>query len=142
MTERSAVTVSANRSPGIVVLKLAGTLDSLTYLEVRDIVIKAALDEPDAVLVDVNALAVPAHTAWTVFTSARWHVSTWPDVPVILLCDNETARADIKRSGVTRYVPVFSDLVAAEMSVGTAHRLRRRARAEMPASESCLPMGR
>jgi len=52
-----------------------GLLDTFTYQTLRDTVIKAALDEPSAVIVDVNRLSVPSATAWSVFTSARWHVS-------------------------------------------------------------------
>ncbi|BCI84847.1 hypothetical protein NIIDMKKI_00530 [Mycobacterium kansasii] len=63
-------------------------LDSLTYRELRDAVIKAALEEPRAVIVDANRLSVPSASAWSVFTSARWHVSSWPDVPILLACQD------------------------------------------------------
>lgn len=61
-------------------------MDGTTYLTVRDHIIEAALDAPPAVIVDVTALDVPAPSAWSVFTSARWHVSIWPDVPILLIC--------------------------------------------------------
>jgi hypothetical protein len=79
MTEHSEVSITiATTSRDHVLLTIAGILDRLTYHRVRDNVIKAALDEPTAVIVDVNALQVPALSAWAVFTSARWHVSVWP----------------------------------------------------------------
>ncbi|PRC50464.1 sulfate transporter, partial [Mycobacterium sp. ITM-2017-0098] len=46
------------------VLIMSGVLDSRTYRTVRDRVIKAALDQPDSVIVDVTALSAPAESAW------------------------------------------------------------------------------
>ena len=60
MTERSDVVISTHRSSGTATLVITGTLDSTTYREVRDSVIKTALDEPAAVIVDVSGLDVPA----------------------------------------------------------------------------------
>jgi hypothetical protein len=39
---------------------------------------------------------------WKVFTSARWYVSIWPDVPIILICAHAGRQRIIARSGVTR----------------------------------------
>jgi hypothetical protein len=64
-------------------LTVDGVLDRRRYLQLRNRIIEAALGEPRAVLVDVNALRVPASSLWKVFTSARWHVSIWPDVLII-----------------------------------------------------------
>ncbi|WNG90113.1 sulfate transporter [Mycobacterium sp. ITM-2016-00317] len=134
MIERSVVDVSVVASPGeATVLTVRGTLDSSTYREVRDSVIKAALAEPTAVVVDVTELRVPAHSAWTVFTSARWHVSTWPDIPVMLVCADGNGRASIKRSGATRYVPVYADADSARAAVSAPQRIRKRASAELEA---------
>lgn len=138
MTDRSDVVIATHRSSGNATLVITGTLVGTTYREVRDSVIKAALDEPAAVLVDVSGLDAPALTAWTAFTSARWHVSMWPDVPVILVCTDEVGRARIRRSGVTRYVPVVGSPDAALATVGDRHRLRRRARTQFDASPTSL----
>jgi len=138
MTERSDVLISVSRSPGHTVLTITGVLDSSTYREVRDSVIKAAIDSPSVVIVEVSGLRTPAVTAWTAFTSARWHVSTWPDVPIILLCDNEVERARITRAGIDRYVPVVADPTAAIAVIGDSDRLRRRARTELVASSTSL----
>jgi len=141
MTERSDVSISVSRLPGYSVLTITGVLDSWTYREVRDNVIKAAIDS-SVVIVEVSGLSTPAVTAWTAFTSARWHVSTWPDVPIVLLCDNEVERARIKRAGITRYVPVVADTTAAIAVIGDSDRLRRRARTELVASSSSLSEAR
>ena len=68
------------------VLTVHGMLDTTTYLSLRDAIIKAALDEPRAVIIDVADLDVPAESAWVVFTSAGWHVGRWPEVPIMLVC--------------------------------------------------------
>jgi anti-anti-sigma factor len=124
------------------VLTVDGVLDSSTYLRLRDAVIKAALDEPQAVVIDVNGLDVPASSAWSVFTSARWHVSTWPDVPIILVCGHPGCRRTIARTGVTRYVPVHATLDAALAAVTDGHTARRRSRTDLPASLASLRRSR
>jgi hypothetical protein len=116
-------------------LSVAGVLDGSTYLTLRDSIIKAALDQPDAVIVDVNALEVPADSAWTVFTSARWHVSTWPDVPIVLICADGRRRTMIRANGVTRYVPVHPTADDALSAVaGDGRPPRQRARIELLAA--------
>ena len=125
-------------------LVVDGVLDDSTYRSVRDTVIEAALTEPRAVIVDVSRLKVPAESAWSVFTSARWHVSTWPDVPVLLVCDHQQGRRSLWRNGVHRYVPVFSALDAACATALGDHSVipRRRARSQLPAVHSSVRRSR
>jgi hypothetical protein len=109
-------------------------LDGSTYRRLRDIVIKAALEEPPIVIVDVNELKAPAASAWSVFTSARWHVSIWPDVPIVLVCADAAVRDTLRRNGITRYVPVYRTVPDARVACDAEeHRRRRRARAQLPA---------
>nr|WP_231985224.1 STAS domain-containing protein [Mycobacterium sp. E796] len=120
-----------------------GVLDSSTYRTVRDTVIKAALDEPRAVIVDVNRLSAPSASAWTVFTSARWHVSVWPDVPILLVCEQPRVRRSIAAGGVTRYVPVHPTRMSALDAVhGQPLAVRRRARSELPADGQSVGLAR
>jgi hypothetical protein len=134
--------VSADTAGTVSMLTVDGVLDSSTYLQLRDAVIKAALDEPQAVFVDVNGLEVPAFSAWSVFTSARWHVKTWPDVPILLVCGHAGRRRTIERSGVTRYIPVHATVEAALAAVTDGRHARRRARTELPASLASLRRAR
>ena len=125
------------------VLSADGVLDGSTYRELRDAVIKTALDEPLAVIVDVTELQVPAESAWSVFTSARWHVSVWPDVPVLLVCRDAAGRSAIKRNGITRYVPLHTSVESARAAVRTdGIEQRRRASAQLPAVHSSLRRAR
>jgi hypothetical protein len=134
--------VSADTAGTVSMLTVDGVLDSSTYLQLRDAVIKAALDEPQAVFVDVNGLDVPAFSAWSVFTSARWHIKTWPDVPIVLVCGHAGRRRTIERSGVTRYIPVHATVEAALAAVTDGRHARRRARTELPASLASLRRAR
>lgn len=141
---RSAVRIGAAAPHrDVTVLVMEGVLDSSTYQIVRDTVIKAALDEPRAVIVDVNGLSLPSGSAWAVFTSARWHVSVWPDVAILLVCAHPQVRRAIAAVGVTRYVPVHSSLESALGSLaGQPLPVRRRARSELPATRVGVGLAR
>ncbi|BBZ24090.1 STAS domain-containing protein [Mycolicibacter hiberniae] len=123
---------------GSCLLTAAGTLDSSTYLELRDCVIRAALAEPPAVVVDVSGLDVPASSAWSVFTSARWHVSTWPAIPILLVCPRPDVAAAIANAGVTRYLSVHADVESAVGSLTGGPLPRRRVHAVLPHRVSSL----
>ena len=99
----------AQTDHGYTVLRLRGKLTARTYVPIRDSVIKAALDQPTAVIVDVNELEVPDDSAWTVFTSARWHVQQWPHIVIALACGDPAAR----REPVEGAVPAGLDIVDA-----------------------------
>src|SRR5215216_3519108 len=118
---RSAMMVTKETMTGVTLLKVDGILDSTTYLPLRDEIIKAALAEPAAVIVDVTDLAVPAQSAWAVFTSARWHVGTWPEIPIALICENPAGRDAVKRNGVTRYVPVYPNIGDAMLAMSQGY---------------------
>ena len=125
------------------VLVVDGMLDSSTYCRLRDAVIKAALDEPRAVIVDVNRLGVPSASAWSVFTSARWHVSIWPDVPILLVCAQVQVRRAITAGGIARYVPVHPTRESALDALrGRSLPVRRRARSELPPTRLSVGLAR
>ena len=141
---RSVLTLSTASVSDNCVLTADGVLDTTTYLPLRDAIVKAALDQPLAVVIDVTTLSVPAPSAWAVFTSARWHVSEWPGVPVALVCRHVDGRDTIHRNGITRYVPVFASVESAVEDLARAgnHRYRQRALAELPAAASSLRRSR
>ncbi|MEZ0341013.1 STAS domain-containing protein [Mycobacterium sp. pV006] len=142
MPDGGAVSVRTRQEPDRILLQISGTLDSSTYRHVRDSVIKAALEEPDVVMVDVSDLSAPSTSAWTVFASARWHVSTWPDVPIVLICRDADRRASIARSTIGRYVPVYEALPPGPEIAVARDGLRRRARADLPPDFASLRAAR
>lgn len=126
------------------VLVTEGVLDSVAYLPLRDNVIQEALDEPAAVIVDVSDLAVLAPSAWRVFTSVRWHVYIWPKVPIALVCDDPARRDAIVSTGISRQIPVYPTVdsaIDARCRTGPQPK-RRRARADLPATNASLQRAR
>lgn len=139
---RSGV-VAMDRRGDAAVLRADGVLDGSTYRSLRDSVIKAALDEPKAVIIDVNGLVVPSPSAWSVFTSARWHVNIWPDVPILLVSNDIRERRAITGCGVARYVPVHPTCDAALVAVDDFCRhSRRRGRAELRRGPAAMRLAR
>ncbi|MEV3902531.1 STAS domain-containing protein [Mycobacterium sp. NPDC050551] len=137
------LTVATTSVAEATVLTPDGVLDTTTYLPLRDSIIKAALDEPRAVIVDIAHLDVPAQTALAVFTSARWHVQRWPEVPIALVCEHADSRDAVVKNGVARYVPVYPTVDEALQALsGPARPYRRRARTELPADVSSLRRSR
>lgn len=140
---RLAVRIEAAPQHDVPILVMDGVLDSSTYRTVRDTVIKAALDEPRAVIVDVNRLSAPSASAWKAFSSARWHVSVWPDVPILLVCAQPQVRHAMASSGVTRYVRVHPTRPLVLHDVRDQPLAsRRRARSELPPAAESVGMAR
>lgn len=136
--------VAAEHADGTSVLMVEGVLDSSTYLPLRDAIIKAAIDNAGAVVIDVTRLSVPAPSAWAVFTSARWHLGQWPQVPIALVCSHSSGREALVRNAVSRYVPVYptkAEAVAALATSGNPE-IRRRARTELPRASSSVALSR
>ncbi|WIM85864.1 ATP-binding protein [Candidatus Mycobacterium wuenschmannii] len=138
----SPLAISATSAGLACLLTADGLLDSSTYLQLRDTIVKAALDEPQAVLIDVNKLAVPAPSAWAVFTSARWLVDTWPAIPIHLVSDSAAQRDSIARNGITRYVAVHPTVGAALDTLSDTQCPRLRAKTELPAALASLRAAR
>lgn len=138
-----AIRIEMETRQHLPILTMDGVLDSDTYLTVRDAVIKAAIDVPRAVIVDIDRLYASSISAWTVFKSARWQVSVWPDVPILLVCGQPAVRQAIATAGVTRYVPTHS---TRQLAVDAAHdqsfEVRRRARTELPRSSGSIDLAR
>ncbi len=111
------------------VIRLSGVLNAETFQQVRDSVVKAAIDQSTAVIVDINDLEVRDDQSWAVFTSARWRVQQWPDVPITLVSSDPGVRKRLTDLSVARYVPVYNTLAAASDAVaGGKCRYRHRAR--------------
>ncbi len=132
--DRSLLQIQQTRDPDGLALRLCGVLDGSSYRTVRDAIVKAALDEPRIVVIDVSALQVPAPSAWSVFTSARWLLRDWPEVPIGLVCTHPRGRRAIRRNGIERYVPVYG---ATDLAIAALHTHatppRRRVRQTWPA---------
>jgi hypothetical protein len=126
-------------TPAHTTLEIEGVLDGTTYRTVRDAVVKAALDVPPLIVVDVTSLQAPSPSAWSVFTSARWLVGDWPDIPIGLVCSHAGGRRVLARNGIARYLPVYGNVDAAVEALAARSRpQRRRVRQVWPASTSAI----
>ena len=138
----SSLAVSDDITGNTRLLSVEGVLDSTTYLALRGAIVEAALDDPQAVVVDVDKLDVPAPTAWVAFTSARWLVDTWPAIPIHLVCRDAGQRKVMARNGVTRHLCVHPTVEAALAAVSDTRRAVSRVSTELPAALASLRTAR
>ena len=135
----SSLAVATRMDQSVAVLKVEGVLDISSSAALRDIITKATLDQPSAVIVNVSQLQVPAESAWSTFIGVRWQVHTRPDIPIVLVCADRVAREAINRSEVARFMPVYATEMGA---INALDRLTRRAvrhaDAELPANLTSL----
>ena len=136
----SALQVDVTDIGAVCLLTFVGALNARTYAPIRDAVVKAALDEPDSVVIDVTELTVREDPAWAVFTSARWQIAEWPNIPLAMVCAHGQGRNAAQRNGITRYVPMYATLESAlaELSADILQRYRRRSRASLPSQPSSI----
>jgi hypothetical protein len=138
-----SVQVRETPAVGATILTMSGVLDSSTYLTVRDRIVKAGIDQPNTIIVDITDLRAYADSALAVFTSARWHLTVWPEVPMVLVCGHPSGRRALSRNGIERYVAVYGSLDAALSATRTpAMTPRRRVRTELPAQAASTAIAR
>jgi len=143
-TPRSGLRITRGAVSNACVLTVRGVLGHLTYLPLRDAIVKAALDEPAAVVVEITDLRINDDPALSVFTSARWQVSEWPDTPIGLVSTRADRLKVLRHSVVARYVPAYPSLqeAVADLAADASRRYRRRVRAELPALKSSTARSR
>jgi len=135
----SSLAVAARTEQSVAVLTVDGILDAGSSAALRHSIMKATLQEPSAVIVDVNALQVPAESAWSAFLGVRWQVETHPDVPIVLVCAHRATREAITRSGVARFMPVYATEKGAMKAISRlARRTVQRADAQLPPNLTSL----
>lgn len=138
--QRSKLRIMASAVDDTRVLIIDGLLDATMYVPLRDAIVKTALDEPVAVIIDVNRLSVREDPVWAVFTSARWQVAEWPDIPIGMVCAHDQGQNALRRNGVTRYVPAYPTVESAitELAADGLRRYRRRIAASLPGAKSSI----
>jgi anti-anti-sigma factor len=135
----SSLALATRTDQSVVVLTVEGVLDASSSAALRDMIMKATLDEPSAVIVNVSGLRVPAESMWSSFIGVRWQVHTRPDVPIVLVCANRATRETISRSAVARFMPVYATEQGALKALGRlTGRSVRHFDAELPANLTSL----
>jgi hypothetical protein len=87
-----------------------GVLDLSSYAQLRDTLVKCAVELPRAVVVDVDWLQVPTTATLAVFSSVWMQVADWPGVPIVLVAGQDLVRRRLARGSVTRFMPVYRDV--------------------------------
>jgi hypothetical protein len=108
------------------IVSLSGELTSRTYGMLRDTLVTLAMEEPRAVIAQVDDLQISSVSTLTVFSSAWLRVGDWPGVPIIVVATSEPQRSMLAASPMRHLVPVFADVDSAVASVDRPP-MRRRA---------------
>jgi hypothetical protein len=134
--------LDVRRLGGIIVVLPSGRLDVGTYAAFRDGLLKLAADEPDAIVVRLGAeFAVARPSMLAVFATVWMRVSEWPGVPIVVVPETTRHQSDVRRCGVSRFVPAYSSMRAAVQSVGYPPAYRRDV-VELPCDLSAPRMAR
>ncbi|HEV7649468.1 MAG TPA: hypothetical protein VGP26_15050 [Actinophytocola sp.] len=126
---------------GAQVLELHGVLDGQSYGALRTALVKAAIDEPRAVIVDLEWLAVPSIPALALFPSVHDQIAQWPGVPLLVVVGGEAPTGQVDEFRLGRYVPVFGSVMAAAAAIDDPPP-RRIARRKLPNSLASAALAR
>jgi anti-anti-sigma regulatory factor len=113
------------------VIEPHGVLDAASYGDLRNTMVKAAIDEPRAVIVDLDGLAVPDRWALALFSSVADQLAQWPGVPLLLAATEPGQRDLLARYRLARYVAVYPSVLAAVDAIDDPPP-RRIARRQLP----------
>lgn len=141
MDVRTGLRIDQSVRDGAAVVVPHGVLDLASYAELRDTLVKCAIELPRGVIVDVGGLTVPTTATLAVFSSVWMQVSDWPGVPIVLVAARELDRRRLARSSVTRVMPVYASV---EEALGTLSEppARRRTILELPDQPASVAAGR
>lgn len=126
---------------GAVVLEPHGVLDAASYGELRGVLVKAGIEEPRAVIVDLDDLVVPDGSALALFTSVSGQLAQWPGVPMLLTTGHDADRARVVQLRLARFVSVHSSVAAAAAAIDDPPP-RRIARRKLPNSLASAALAR
>lgn len=129
--------VDLEKSAKTLILAPHGVLDLASYHQLKIAMMKAAVDEPRAVIVDLDGLIVPEDSAYALFSSMSTQLAEWPGVPLLL-----AARIDRHRiSPLARVLPVHRSVQAAIAAIEDPP-TRRLARHSLPNSQRSVALAR
>lgn len=126
---------------GAAVLEPHGALDVAGYGGLRNALVKASIDEPRAVIVDLDDLAVPDSSALSLFLSVSDQIAQWPGVPLLLAVEHDSLRAELAGYRLARFVPVYPSVAAAVAAIDDPPP-RRIARRKLPNSLTSAALAR
>lgn len=126
---------------GCAVVRPYGELGPVGYRALSDDLVKFTVEEPRAVIVVLDHLRVSFEPLVTAFASATMRAGEWPGVPLMLVVESDTRRAELRSSALKRFVPVFGSVREAVRAVELPP-LRRRATLELAPDGECGQLAR
>ncbi len=126
---------------GAVVVVPEGVLDAVTYGRLRATLVKVAVDDPRAVIVDVDRLRVNRPGALALFPAVGNELMMWPGLPLLLVASEKSSRRTLAGYHMRRYLPVHDSVDAAVAAIGEPPP-RRIARIALPNGNACLGLAR
>ncbi|MEU2613390.1 ATP-binding protein [Micromonospora sp. NPDC007271] len=130
------ISCEVREEPWVTAVRLAGELDLVTMRSVHTVLERCLATQPDALVVDLERLAVADRLALSVFAAAARRAADWPAVPVVLCAPPPAAAAWLAETTACRVVPVRPDRAEATALAGAAAAPRLRARLE-PVAGAC-----
>ncbi|WP_305789070.1 ATP-binding protein [Symbioplanes lichenis] len=121
----------------VAILRVSGTLDTLTGDALARAVARALANQPESLLLDVSALTVPQPAALDVLGTVVCETSEWPAVPIVLCgAPPETARTIAEWPGcaAVSIAPTCTDALADTKPEPEPRRIRVRLR---PVPDAC-----
>lgn len=106
------------------VIRPEGVLGYTTCPLLRDVMLKCAIEQPHALIVDLSGTTIAAGTVLSVFTAVWLRISGWPAIPVLVVSGPAHAEL-LRRSPIRRYVGVFDGVEEAVASVDRPAPCRR-----------------
>ncbi len=126
---------------GAMVVEPRGVLDAESYGGLRTALVKTAIDEPRAVIVDLDELAVPDSTALSMFSAVSTQIAQWPGVPLLVAATRPEQQGLLSGYRLDRYVPVYPSVMAAVGAIDDPPP-RRIARRRLPNSLTSAALAR
>jgi anti-sigma regulatory factor (Ser/Thr protein kinase) len=119
VTGPAGLTFTHSMRDGVMVLAPTGMLETRTYPQMRDEMLKCAAEVPDALVVDLDRVRVEVVASLSVFPTVKQQLCSWPDVP-LLLAGGRPPLTDLLASRmVPRFVPTHATVQAALAAVGS-----------------------
>ena len=108
------------------VVRPVGELTPKTYEQLRDYLLKCAIEEPPAIVVDLASMRTTIASLLTVFPTVRDRIRDWPGVPLALAAAQQPLRTLLDVSAVRRFVPTYHSVSDAVDGLDAAPRRHRR----------------
>ncbi|MFD4636050.1 STAS domain-containing protein [Lentzea sp. NPDC058436] len=112
------------------VVLLDGVLGHTTYAQLRDFMLKCAVEAPRALIVDLSDVTIAVTSALSAFTTVWLRISDWPATPILVATGPRHVEL-LRHTAIRRYVGVYDDVDQALLNVERPAPRKRAAR-ELP----------